>query len=128
MGKFNNCLVLILAQLVYIFMGMEPDQELKYSVGWAYDGISMLMVGANLAIVVKAFFQGVVLKFKFYWLRCQKRCKTPSEQRETIYVNFELAKIVGVDDIFFSPRIIPRIKPQIEAEVVASWAIQPDGV
>jgi hypothetical protein len=112
MGKFNNCVILILAQLVYIFMAMEPDQELKYSVAWAYDGITMLMLGANLAIVSsQSFFPRGVLKFIFYWLRCKKRCKTPSEQRETTYVNVELAKIFRVDIIFFSPRIILRIKP-----------------
>jgi hypothetical protein len=65
MDKVNNCIVLVLAQLIYVFMGIEPDQELKYSVGYVYDGLVMSLVGANLAVGIKVSFKIMVLNFKF---------------------------------------------------------------
>jgi hypothetical protein len=91
MGKFNNCLVLALAQLIYVFMGMEPDQELKYSVGWYYNALVITMVVANLAVVVKFSIDKLVLKFKYHLLRCKKRCQT--KEQKPFNMKFELAKL-----------------------------------
>jgi hypothetical protein len=104
-------------------MGMEPDQEIKYSVGWLYDGLVTTMLGANLAVLIKASGEEIVLKFKYHLMKCQKRRKTPAHKLKPIDLKVELAKIFEVEDLLYTPRITLRedaIREQVEPLAVFS--------
>ncbi len=64
MEKFNDLFVLTCAYFPYLFTGLIPSPEDQYFIGWVYNGTVGAMVAANVFIMVKTAYNGIVNKIK----------------------------------------------------------------
>ncbi len=62
--QFNDLLVLICAYFPYLFTDLIPSPEDKYFIGWFYDGTVGTMITANLFIMIKTAFHGIIKKIR----------------------------------------------------------------
>ena len=71
MEKFNDLFVLTCAYFPYLFTDLTPSPEDKYFIGWFYDGTVGTMIAANLIVIVKTAFHGIVNKIREMILKNQ---------------------------------------------------------
>ena len=64
MEKFNDLFVLTCAYFPYLFTGLIPSPEDQYLIGWVYNGTVGAMVAANVFIMLKTAYNGIVNKIK----------------------------------------------------------------
>ena len=64
MEKFNDLFVLTCAYFPYLFTGLIPSPEDQYFIGWVYNGTVGAMVAANVFIMMKTTYNGIVNKIK----------------------------------------------------------------
>ncbi len=64
MDKFNDLFVLTCAYYPYLFTDLIPSPEDKYFIGWFYDGTVGTLIAANLFVMVKTAFHGIIIKIK----------------------------------------------------------------
>ena len=62
MEKLNDVCVLICSYFPYLFTNLIPTQEDKYYIGWYYNGIIGMLLGANLTVMVMTAYQNIKKK------------------------------------------------------------------
>ena len=61
---FNDSIVLILSYFMFVFTDLTPSQEDKYYIGWYYNSIVGILVGANLFVIVYSGVKEAIMKIK----------------------------------------------------------------
>ncbi len=79
MEKFNDFFVLTCAYFTYLFTDLIPSPEDKYFIGWFYDGTVGTLIAANLLVMVKTAFHGIINKIREMILK--DKIKKASEAR-----------------------------------------------
>ena len=59
MEKFNDLFVLSCVYFPYLFTDLIPSQEDKYYIGWYYNGIIGMLLGANLFVMMMTAYQDI---------------------------------------------------------------------
>ncbi len=87
--KFNDLMVLICAYFPYLFTDLIPSPEDKYFIGWFYDGTVGTMIIANLFIMMKTAFHGIIKKIRKIIMEYRNKkkkeaCEAMREKQEQI--------------------------------------------
>ena len=84
MEKFNDLFVLTCAYYPYLFTDLIPSPEDKYFIGWFYDGTVGTLIAANLSVMVKTAFHGIIIKIKEKIIKAKtkKATETRNANRE----------------------------------------------
>ncbi len=62
--QFNDLIVLTCAYFPYLFTDLIPSPEDRYFIGWFYDGTVGTMITANLLVIMKTAFHGIIKKIR----------------------------------------------------------------
>jgi hypothetical protein len=71
MEKFNDLFILTCCYFPYLFTGLIPSPEDQYFIGWVYNGTVGAMIAANVFIMVKTVYNGIVEKIRELILKYQ---------------------------------------------------------
>ena len=82
MEKFNDLFVLTCAYFPYLFTGLIPSPEDQYFIGWVYNGTVGAMVAANVFIMLKTAYNGIVNKIKEMILNYEVKKATAARNAE----------------------------------------------
>ena len=79
MEKLNDVCVLICSYFPYLFTDLIPSQEDKYYIGWFYNGIIGMLLGANLIVMVMTAYQNVKKKITGMFKKCKHEKATEKQ-------------------------------------------------
>ena len=82
MEKFNDLFALTCAYFPYLFIGLITSPEDYYFIGWVYNGTIGAMVAANVFIMLKTAYNGIVNKIKQMILKYQLKNATETRNAE----------------------------------------------
>ncbi len=99
--QFNDLLVLTLAYFPYLFTDLIPSPEDKYFIGWFYDGTVGTMITANLFVMMKTAFLGIIKKIRemiveYRYKKKKEAYEAMREKQEQIQKLLQEATIAGV--------------------------------
>lgn len=101
MEKFNDVLVLICAYFPYLFTDLIPSPEDKYYIGWFYDGIIGIMIGANLGVMLRTMIQDIKEKIKemIFNHRIKKETEARNANREQHKKILKMQQLGTIDGV-----------------------------